>query len=212
MSSSEPSASSPSELAVHIPPGITGLVFDLDGTIADTMPLHYEAWVAALGEHGVEFPEAIFYEFAGMPTPKIIETLNQRHGHTMPVHETADRKEKLFEVMIPKVTFIHPVMDIIRAYTGKLPMAVATGGTRAIAGRTLQSLGIAALFKALVTADDVEHGKPAPDIFLESARRIGVSPECCMAFEDGDLGIQSAAAAGMQVIDVRKLPGYRQPR
>lgn len=188
---------------ITIPPGTRGLVFDCDGTIADTMPLHYKAWVAALREHGADFPEALFYEMAGIPTPKIIELLNQRHGWTIPVAEATDQKEAMFEAMIPQVTPIDPVVKLIKQYAGQLPMAVATGGTRALVSKTLTSLHLLEHFQHLVTADDVEHGKPAPDIFLEAARRLGIPPEQCCAFEDADLGLQAARAAMMPVIDIR---------
>jgi beta-phosphoglucomutase family hydrolase len=188
---------------ISIPPGTRGLVFDCDGTIADTMPLHYQAWVAALGEHGKEFPEALFYEMAGIPTARIIELLNQRHGWSIPVAEAAERKERLYVQLIPQITPIEPVVRLIKEYAGKLPMAVATGGTRAICSKTLEAMDLLQHFQHLVTADDVAHGKPAPDIFLEAARRLGVPPEHCCAFEDADLGLQSARAANMPVIDVR---------
>ena len=190
---------------IEIPPHVRGLVFDCDGTIADTMPLHYEAWVAALKEHGVEFPEALFYEFAGIPTARIIEILNERHGHNMPVQETADYKEGLYQKLIPRVVPIEPVVLLVKQFAGKLPMAVATGGTQSICRKTLGSLGLIEYFQHIVTADDVQHGKPAPDIFLEAARRIGVPPQDCYAFEDGDLGLQSARAAGMVAIDIRPM-------
>jgi beta-phosphoglucomutase family hydrolase len=190
---------------ISIPPGTRGLVFDCDGTIADTMPLHYKAWVAALREHGAEFPEALFYEMAGIPTARIIELLNQRHGWSIPVAEAAEQKERMFVEMIPQVTPIEPVVELILQYAGKLPMAVATGGTRAICSKTLTSMNLLQHFQHVITADDVEHGKPAPDIFLEAARRLGIPPEQCCAFEDADLGLQSARAARMPVIDVRRL-------
>jgi beta-phosphoglucomutase family hydrolase len=199
------------KLRIIVPPEIRGLIFDCDGTIADTMPLHYRAWVAALGEHGCEFPEALFYEWAGMPTEKIIEQLNGRHGHSMPVTATARRKEQLFEELIPDgVIAVEPVVQVIREYADHLPMAVATGGTYAICTKTLTALGLAHMFAAIVTADDVEHGKPAPDIFMEAARRIKIPPERCMAFEDGDLGIRAAEDAGMLVCDIRKLASSPQ--
>ena len=188
-----------------LPAGTKGLIFDCDGTIADTMPLHYKAWVAALREHGHDFPEALFYEMAGIPSVRIIELLNERHGYQMPPVETADRKEDMYLEMIQHVRAIKPVVEIVRRYAGTLPMAVATGGTRAIASKTLQSLDVLKFFTALVTADDVQHGKPAPDIFLEAARRIGVDAQKCVAFEDAELGLQSARAAGMTVIDVRPM-------
>jgi beta-phosphoglucomutase family hydrolase len=191
-----------------IGPDVKGLVFDCDGTIADTMPLHYEAWVEALGEHGVEFPEALFYEFGGIPTARIIEILNDRHGHHMPVKETADYKEQLYVKLIDRVRPIEPVVRLIERYAGRLPMAVATGGQRAICTKTLGALDLLRYFDpaAIVTADDVKLGKPSPDIFLEAARRIGVPAGECVAFEDADLGIQSATGAGMRVVDVRRWP------
>lgn len=183
---------------------ISGLVFDCDGTIADTMPLHYQAWVAAMQERGLEFAESVFYELAGVPTVRIVHILNERYGYNLPAQELADRKETLYAQLLPGVQGIGPVLEVISAYTGKLPMAVATGGTRAICTRTLELLGLVQHFKAIVSADDVIHGKPAPDIFLEAARRIAVDPGLCVAFEDGDLGIQAARAAGMDVIDIRE--------
>jgi HAD superfamily hydrolase (TIGR01509 family) len=192
-------------MQIAVPPHIKGLVFDLDGTIADTMPAHYKAWVEAVGEHGVDFPETLFYEFGGMPTPRIIEVLNDRHGKSMPVMATAMRKEELFEAHIPDVLPIKEIVDVIERYHGKLPLAVATGGMRPVATKTLQTLKLFDRFDAFVTVEDVAHGKPAPDTFLEVARRINVPPGDCMAFEDANLGIQSATAAGMLVFDVRTL-------
>ena len=193
---------------LDLPRDTKGLIFDCDGTIADTMPLHYKAWAAALLAHGHDFPEALFYEMAGIPSVRIVELLNERHGYRMPPEETADRKERMYLETIQHVRAIGPVVQIVHQYAGKLPMAVATGGTRAIASKTLEALNVLQHFSALVTADDVAHGKPAPDIFLEAARRINVDPKLCCAFEDAELGLQSARAAGMVVIDVR--PMYRK--
>ncbi len=189
-----------------IPADIRGLIFDCDGTLADTMPLHYQAWEAAMQHHGAEFPEALFWEFAGIPTDRIIELLNERHGWSVPVAEAAELKEKKYLELIDKVRPIEPVTDVVKQYAGKLPMAVATGGTRAIVTRTLAAVNLLEQFQAIVTADDVLHGKPAPDIFIESARRLGVPPALCLVFEDADLGVQAARAADMRVIDIRQ-PG-----
>lgn len=190
---------------IVIPDHIRGLVFDCDGTIADTMPLHYEAWVKALSEYGVPFPEALFYEFGGVPTEKIIAILNERHSKSMPVRATAEYKEQLFEEHLHKVEPIEPVIATLRANVGKLPIAVATGGWRSIATKTLTAMGVIDQLDALVCAEDVTHGKPAPDIFIEAARRIGIDPKDCMAFEDAVAGIDAARAAGMLVFDVRTL-------
>ena len=204
-----PHASGPSQTdVIEIPPNVRGLIFDCDGTIADTMPLHYQAWVAALREHGEDFPEALFYELAGIPTVGVIEILNERHGYNLPVQEAADRKEGLYQTLVPQVLPIEPVVSLIKRYAGRLPMAVATGGTRAICSKTLSSLHLLEYFRHIVTADDVRRGKPAPDIFLEAAHRLDVAPQQCYAFEDAELGLQSARAAGMTVIDIR--PMYRR--
>jgi len=192
-------------LAFALPPDIRGLVFDCDGTIADTMPLHYQAWCETLREHGRELPEAMFYEMAGIPTPRIVQLLNERHGWTLPVEQTSRRKEELFLKLLPQVMPIEPVVQVIQHFAGRLPMAVATGGTRAVCRQTLSFMGLIDHFQAIVTADDVPQGKPAPDIFLEAARRLGVPPTSCAAFEDGDLGLQAARAAGMLVFDVRNV-------
>jgi len=121
------------------------------------------------------------------------------------VQEAADLKERLYLEQIQRALPIEPVVQIIRDYSGKLPMAVATGGTRAICLRTLGAMKLVEEFVTIVTADDVVHGKPAPDIFLEAARRLNVAPANCCGFEDGELGLQAVRAAGMHVVDIRKL-------
>jgi len=191
---------------IVVPPDIRGLIFDLDGTLADTMPAHFRAWTDALTPHGVDFPEDYFYSLGGMPTRHIIELLNERQGKQMPVEATSRRKEELATEYIRGVRPIEPVLKVARTHFEKLPMAVATGAHRKEAMRTLADIGASDLFEVLVTADDVARGKPAPDIFLEAARLIDVPPTACMAFEDADLGIQSARAAGMTVFDIRTLP------
>ena len=187
----------------EIPASTRGLIFDCDGTLADTMPLHYQAWDETLGALGVGFPEKLFYELAGVPTVRIVEILNEQHGCGMDPVEVGDRKELRFRELQEAAQPIEPVVALAREYAGRLPMAVATGGGYDVCIRTLRALGIAELFQTIVTADDVANGKPAPDIFLEAARRLGVEPSTCLVFEDADLGLQAAAAAGMPAIDVR---------
>lgn len=179
-----------------------GYIFDCDGTLADTMPLHYKAWVAGLGKHADIFPEAIFYQFAGVPTEKIVETLNERHGLSLPPVETARVKEEFYIKMVPQILPIEPVVALVHKYHGTIPMAVASGGYRAIVLQTLDALGIRDKFDAVVGAEDYKHGKPAPDPFLEAARRLGVPPEKCLVFEDAQTGIDAAKAAGMQYVFV----------
>ena len=196
-------------MKLQIPDGdFDAYIFDCDGTLADTMPLHYEAWCAALAEHACDFPEAFFYELGGVPTERIVEILNERHGYNMPVVETAAYKESLYIEMIPKILPIEAVVEFALQFHGKKPLAVASGGHRSIVRKTLTALGIVDKFDAIVGAEDYANGKPAPDPFLEAARQIGVAPERCLAFEDTALGIQSATTAGMKTVLV---PGVRNP-
>lgn len=188
---------------IDLPPHIRGLIFDCDGTIADTMPLHFQAWQIALSEYGHKLPEALFYEMAGIPTLGIVEILNQRHGYRIPVAATAQRRDRVFEEMLAGVGPIVPVVELIRSYAGKLPMAVGSSGSQAIVRRTLGNLHLLEFFKVIVAADDVKHGKPAPDIFLECARQLGIPAEACCVFEDAENGLQAARAAKMLVIDIR---------
>lgn len=188
-------------MKLQIPDGeFDAYIFDCDGTLADTMPLHYKAWCAALAEHCAEFPEALFYELGGVPTERIVEILNERHGHQMPVAETARYKEKLFVEMIPEILPIEPVVAIVKECYGKKPLAVASGGHRGIVTKTLTALGIADKFEAIIGAEDYVNGKPAPDPYLEAAKRIGIAPEKCLVFEDTQTGIASATAAGMKSV------------
>src|SRR5208337_4980182 len=105
--------------------------------------------------------------------------------------------------LIAQIEPINTVVGVARDNSGKIPLAVASGGTRKIIEQVLEHLGIRGLFKAVVTSEDVLRQKPAPDIFLEAARRIGVAPQFCRAYEDTDLGLQAIRAAGMEAVDVR---------
>ena len=191
----------PSAFSLELPPGdFAAYIFDCDGTLADTMPTHYKAWQNALGEDAAKFPEAMFYELGGMPTTRIVELLNERHGLDLAVAETVARKEAIFLALSPEIAAIEPVVAIARKLHGVKPMAVASGGHRRIVLNTLRALGIAELFDAIITAEDYQRGKPAPDPFLEAALRLGVAPERCLVFEDTTTGIAAAEAAGMKFV------------
>jgi beta-phosphoglucomutase-like phosphatase (HAD superfamily) len=179
------------------------LIFDCDGTLADTMPAHYRAWVEVLRPHGIPFPEERFYALAGTPTREIVRLLAADAGKTVDIPTVVRAKEEGFLVQIAEVVPIAKVVDIARAGRGVLPMAVASGGQRRIVERTLQQIGILDWFGALVTAEDTVLHKPEPDLFLEAARRLGVPPHICTVYEDADLGIEAARRAGMRFIDVR---------
>ncbi|KAB2668722.1 MAG: HAD-IA family hydrolase [Verrucomicrobia bacterium] len=181
-----------------------GLVFDCDGTLADTMPLHWQAWSAISARHGIHFPEERFYALGGVPTRDILRLLAREQGRTdYDPLVVAKEKETIYLELLPRVEAIEEVVSIAREHRGRLPMAVATGGSRHAIPKVLEKLGILGWFDAVVTSEDVTRQKPAPDIFLEAARRIGVDPARCRAYEDTDLGMQSIVAAGMEAVDVR---------
>ena len=189
-----------------IPDDIRGLIFDCDGTLADTMPLHQRAWEQAMAELGGIFTERDGIELAGIPTRRIFEMLNERHGFTIDPDRGNALKEAYYGRLVEQALPIAEVVAVVEAFRGRLPMAVASGGERLVVESTLRQIGLIEAFNTLVTADDVEHGKPSPDIFLEAARRLGVAPETCIVFEDGDPGIEGAKRAGMAWIDVRTYP------
>jgi HAD superfamily hydrolase (TIGR01509 family) len=183
---------------LQLPEGeFEAFIFDCDGTLADTMPAHYRAWQFALGEKARHFPESMFYELGGVPTCRVVEILNERHGYTMPVDETVAIKERRFLELSSEIAAIEPVVSFALGLRGRKPIAVASGGHRRIVMNTLRALGIAGIFDAIVTSEDYVRGKPHPDPFLEAARRMNVAPGRCLVFEDTTTGIQAASAAGM---------------
>ncbi|MBP3957285.1 HAD-IA family hydrolase [Gemmata sp. G18] len=186
------------------PAGTTGLIFDCDGTLANTMPAHYKAWIAMLGRFGIPFPEPRFYAMGGMPTASIIRVLAGEVGVAVPdVDAMVHEKEQTFLTFLEAVAPIEPVLNIATAYRGKLPIAVASGGYRDTITRTLDRLAIRDWFDAIVTAEDTPRHKPEPDVFLEAAKRLGVESAKCVVFEDTDIGLEAARRAGMLGVDVR---------
>jgi beta-phosphoglucomutase family hydrolase len=186
-------------------PGMAAIIFDCDGTLADSMPLHWQAWQVIILRHQLHFPEDRFYQLGGVPSREILKVL--REEQNIPIDPLAVAKEKEHEYLklLEKVNPIHEVVNIARDHLDKLPMAVASGGTRQVIERVLIHLGIREWFQTVVTSEDVRNQKPAPDIFLEAARRLGADPALCRAFEDTELGLQAIRAAGMEAVDVRQI-------
>jgi beta-phosphoglucomutase family hydrolase len=184
---------------------IRGLIFDCDGTLADTMPLHWRAWQMIAAKYKLHFPEDRFYSLGGVPSRDILKMLAKEQGVTLDHVKAAHEKENVYLPMMSEVGPVHAVVEIARANHGKIPMAVASGGTQPIIVQVLEHLKIRQLFDAVVTSEMVKNQKPAPDIFLEAARRIGVEPQFCRAYEDTDLGLQAIRDAGMDAVDVRKM-------
>jgi HAD superfamily hydrolase (TIGR01509 family) len=172
------------------------------------MPLHWRAWQAIATRHSLLFPKDRFYALGGVPSRDILKMLGQEQGVALDHITVAQEKEAEYLSLVAtqaQIEPIHAVLSIARENHGRLPMAVASGGTRRVIGQILELMGIRHLFKAVVTSEDVIHQKPAPDIFLEAARRLGVDPAQCRGYEDTDLGMMAIRAAGMEAIDVREM-------
>ena len=184
---------------------IKGIIFDCDGTLADTMPLHWRAWQVITQKHKLHFPEDRFYALGGVPSRDILKMLGEEQGVSIDHIAVSHEKENAYLPLMAQVEPIHAVVEIARANHGKIPMAVASGGTQIIICQVLEHLKIRHLFDAVVTSEMVINQKPAPDIFLEAARLIGVPPQFCRAYEDTDLGMQAIRDAGMDAVDVRDL-------
>lgn len=181
------------------------LIFDCDGTLVNSMPVHFSAWRNTLGKHGFELTEKRFYSLAGQPTWRLVEMLAEEHGATVDVRAVAHEKEQDFVRLLHLVHPIESVIQIARENVGKKKLAVASGGWRDITRMQLRHVGILDWFETIVTAEDTERHKPEPDVFLEAARRLGVAPGACLVYEDADLGIEAARRAGMAWVDVREM-------
>jgi HAD superfamily hydrolase (TIGR01509 family) len=190
-------------MKLTIPPGDFGAyLFDCDGTIVDSMPLHYIAWKQALGEWNCKFDEELFYAWGGKPPVQIIAELNTLNGLEMPVAALAERKENLYFEQLPHLQPVPEVLEIIEAEQGRIPFAVVSGSTRESIIKSLTMVGLLHFFPVIVGSEDYARSKPAPDVFLAGASRLEVSPEVCLVFEDAQIGIEGAIAAGMATVRV----------
>lgn len=191
---------------LNIPTGdFEAIIFDLDGTLVDSMPAHFDAWCVALASVGAPknvFPEDVFYSMGGRPTVDIVVELNGEFGLNLDPTEVSVAKRAAFLETVDKVVINEEVVEYARSMRGKVPMGVATGGTRVVVEKTLQAVGLSDLFDEVVTASDVKCGKPAPDIYEEVANRLEVDPKKCLVFEDAPAGIIAAQCAGMEVVTV----------
>jgi HAD superfamily hydrolase (TIGR01509 family) len=197
-----------------LPPGPFGAyLFDMDGTIADSMPLHYIAWKTALAEYGRPlFPEPLFYSWGGMPVRTIVATLNQRHNLNMPIEEVAHRKEGLYYELLPRLTAVPEVLEQIEAAHNRIPFAVVSGSTRESVTKSLDVLGLRDKFDVLVCAGDYSRAKPDPEPYLVAAQKLNVAPAACLVFEDTEMGIEAATAAGMRSVRILQPWERKQPQ
>jgi HAD superfamily hydrolase (TIGR01509 family) len=179
------------------------VLFDCDGTLADTMPAHYRAWLAVTRPHGIAFDETRFYSLGGRPTRDIMAMLAREAGVEVDIDHAAEVKERTFLEQLVRIEAIGPVVDVVRRLRGRVPMAVVTGGYHAVCSRILDHIGLGGAFDTIVASEDTDRHKPDPDPFLEAARRLGARPERCVVWEDSDLGVEAARRGGMAWIDVR---------
>ncbi len=190
-------------MKLPIPAGtFRAYLFDCDGTVVDSMPLHYIAWTKALAEWNCPFDEQLFYKWGGMPPEEIVATLNRMEGLQMPVKAVAERKENLYYELLPQLKPVPEVLEHINAKYGRIPFAVVSGSSRESIVNSLTAVHLLDRFAVLVGSEDYTRSKSAPDAFLVAAARLAVNPEDCLVFEDTEMGIAGATAAGMASVRV----------
>jgi HAD superfamily hydrolase (TIGR01509 family) len=177
-------------------------IFDCDGTLVDSMPLHYIAWVESLEQHNApfEFTEEVFYAHAGIKEQDVVKILNAQHGTNIDPVSVNELKMEIFRRRIPEVQPVRPVADFAKSLEGRFPMAVASGSEEPTVRGCLEATGLVHLFETIITPKLVKHGKPAPDMFLLAAEQMGIAPSECLVLEDGNSGLEAAKAAGMQAV------------
>lgn len=182
----------------------SALIFDCDGTLTNSMPVHFVCWQKTLAGHGIDFGEERFYALGGMPSDKIVSLLAAEAGFALDAAAVAAEKERAFLETLHLLEPIATVVEIARRHRGQKKMAVASGGFRHVVHQQLRQIGVQDWFDAVVTAEDTSRHKPEPDVFLEAARQLRIPPDQCEVYEDSDLGIEAARRAGMRCVDVRK--------
>ena len=199
-------------LTLAVAEGVRGLIFDCDGTLVDSLPLHYAAWEETLAALDLTCPMDFLLRHNGKPTRQIVALYNAEFGHALDVEQFTEEKERRTYARLDQTPPLEPVATLARRYYHRLPMAVVSGSNRANVERALRAAGLRELFSVVLTADDGLPPKPAPDLFLEAARRIGVTPGACQVFEDADAGLEAARCAGMVATDVRPVLAEPTPR
>jgi beta-phosphoglucomutase family hydrolase len=181
------------------------LIFDCDGTLADTLPVHFQAWSASLQAAGANISQNWYYQHCGISAEEMLQIFKDLFGYQFDSQLINVSRQKHYKSLINTIKEIQAVAEVARSHYGKVPMAVASGGERVVLEATLNNIGLHNLFDVIVSVDDVKNGKPEPDVFLLASQRLGVAPEDCIVYEDSDQGLEAARRAGMRSIDVRIL-------
>jgi len=181
-----------------------GYIFDCDGTLANSMPVHYGAWADTVRKYGGQIPEDLFYSLGGWPSRKMVELLNERFRSSLDPETVANEKEQLYVQRIDTIRPIPEVADFARQVAAFAKVSVASGGILPVVTKTLEAIGFKNFFSVIVTSEQVKRGKPFPDMFLEAASRMGVQPSDCLVLEDSPAGFEAATSAGMDYVVVRR--------
>lgn len=197
----------PAAVVLSVDEGVQGLIFDCDGTLVDTLPLHYAAWQETFGALGLSCPLDFLVRHNGKPTDVIVALYNAEFSCSLDVERFTADKERRTHALLDRAKPLEPVAALARRYFGRLPMAVVSGSNRPNVERALRAAGLSDLFTVVLTADDGFPPKPDPALFLEAARRLGINASLCQVFEDADSGLEAARLAGMSATDVRQFGG-----
>ena len=190
-----------------------GYIFDCDGTLVDSMPLHFRAWRHALQRHtaSFDFDWELFVSRAGMPLEETVEALNLQFSTQLDPKQVVMLQLETYRSLIATVVGIEPVVAFARQVAGRAPLAIASGGQRFEVELSLRNIGVLELFSVIVAGNEVVRGKPDPEILLRCASAMGVPPGDCLVIEDGALGIEAARRAGMDWVKVETLAPTPDP-
>ena len=182
---------------------LKALIFDLDDVLIKSMRAHAKAYQKVLAEFGINVTVEQYLQYTGSTGKDILQKISKQRAKDLDVEQIHKRKKEIFPDFAGEIVRIEGTIALVKALKGKLRMALATSSSRASLAVTLSRISdITDCFEVIITGEDVEKGKPDPEVFLKAAETLGVEPEECLVFEDSDVGIEAAEKAGMKAIKV----------